>query len=385
MSANRAIAARRGWCGVVAVIVLLVAGCSSPAPQRPRAVYVRLESLVTLHPSYSRLIALDRWAATARRASAEAAVSVPAPTLRTFVTAPGEALPLPPIDAVLARVNQVTAEELDEIAADLKSRMANEISRRAQEAAHAAEERIAPQRAAILRQRDNERRQILLDSRLPITNMRLEVANLQSQSTRTQVTAEQKAQIQTQLQEVQARLEAALKAQSNRLNAVEQKHNAQLATLDRAAQGEAGREVAVLRERLAQELEAELERERARLASPVTGAAEEMTAGLRLPPVASIVQQPGQLSAEVARTDAAVRRDWVARSRAMTRNAGELSALRSELADSIARDTRTTTEALARRHGLRVVWEKPARGSVKDITERAQKWVRDYWHAREPS
>jgi hypothetical protein len=380
MSALRAIAARRVSWAAAATIAVAAAGCSAPVTHRPRVGYVRVESLVALHPSYRQLAALDRWAAAARRASGARIAPVPAPAGRTFAATPGEPLPLPPVDSVLARVNRATAEEITELTADLRARMADELARSTRDAIQAARALSAPQRTEIIRRSEDERREILLDSRLPITNMRLQVANLEFQLTRPQLTAEQKARVQTQLQDVRAKLEAAVREQSDRLEAVQHRYDVQLTAIDQAAADEAAREVVGVRERLAKELDSELERERARLTAPATGAAEQMTAGLQLPEVAPLTEPPGPLSLAAEQAAAAVRRNLSAWSSAMTTDSAELATIRRDLADAIAGDTRATIETLAQAHHWRIVWEQPKRGRVEDITDRAQKWVRDYWH-----
>jgi len=371
----------KGWLLAALGAAMAAGGCAASIPPPPRPGWARIEALMSLHPAYHQLEALREWVALARQAAKEAPPNVPAPTARTFAPLPGAALRPPEVEAALDRVKQVTAEELARIAADLELRAQDEISRRAREADRESRAQIAQRRTEILRALASDRRQVLLEARAEVQSLRLRVAALELQVGDPRTVPEEKARAQARLQKLREELATALGRQADRLDALQRRYDAQLAALDQAASQRASREVAELRERLQTELEAELDRERARLAAPVAAAAREMTLGLELPQPIPLVIAPAATGMGPPQRSAALRRQWASRSRDMSRAANDLSRLSKELADSITRDTRIAAEALARANHWRLIWTKPARGGVKDVTPQAQKWLRDYWGA----
>jgi len=360
---------------------VIAGGCASPASPPLRVGWVRIEALVALHPAYHQLAVLDQWVQSARTAAKEAPLEVPSSTSRAFAPAWGAELQPPQVEAALDRVKQVTGEELARIAADLEARAQEEIARRTREAERESQAQTAGRRTEIVQALASERRQVLLAARPQVGNLRLQVANLEAQASEPRIMPEQKAQMQARLQELRRELADALAQQSSHLDALQRRYDAQLAALDRAAAQQAAREVAEFRERLHKELEADIARERARLAAPLAAAAHEMTLGLELPQAEPAVVALGVPGQEVARTASALRRRRASWSSGIKRGAKDLSALRQQLRESIIRDTRTTAETLARANHWRLEWTKPVRGGTKDVTPQAQKWLRDYWRA----
>jgi len=376
--ASRGVLATAGLCAV-ALIVAAVSGCAKrPAPPLAAA-YADIDRLVKLHPGYPQLAAIEQWTLSERAAAKQTSPEVPAPTSHAFAPVRGADLQPPAVEAVLDRVKQVTSDEVERIAADLRSRVQIELARRTRDAVRQAQERIAGPRADILSQLGDARRWVLLDFRPQVENLRLQVTNLEVRLQFPRLLPDEAARAQAQLDSLRQELANATKAQAARLDAVQKQYGAQLAALERQASDEAGRDIAAARQRLQTEVEQEVARERERLMAPLAAAAQEMTLRLELPEVEPAVVGPGAMRQDMIAAVAspvaqASRLRW---SRDMAGGARALALLRRNLADAIRRDTVLTAQTLARAHRWRLAFTRAP--GEQDITQQAQQWLRAYW------
>jgi len=373
----RSVADSGRWLLGLAVAVCLSGGCAAPPARRLHVGYARVEALVRLHPGYPEVAALDQWQRAAAQAAGQALPAIPPPASRRFETLRGGALAPPRIEAALDRAQEVTNEELARLSAELEARARGEVARRTREAQQEAQTEEAPRRAVIAAELESRRRQVLLEFRTEVLNLRLRVQNLEREVQQPQALPVLRAQAQQQLQESRRTLTAALAEQSARLDELQKTHDAQLAALERAASERVARTITELRQRLEQERETTIARERERLAVPLEAGAEKVAAGLELPQAQAVTVSAGTFGQEIARESAAAAPRSAAWSREMSGGARELSRRRQELMDSIVRDTRVTAETLAFRHGWRLVWREEPRAT--NITPSAEKWLRAYW------
>jgi hypothetical protein len=373
----RTLAGRGRSLWAAALAGCFVAGCASPPAQRLHVGYARVEALVRLHPGYAEVAALDRWQRAATAVASQGLPAIAPPEPRTFEPVGRGALAPPRIAAALDRARQVTDEELARLSAELEARARKQVARRRREAQQKISAEDAARRAGVAAELERGRAQVLLEFRDTVFNLRLRVENLEREMQQTQAPPVLRAQAQQQLEESRRRLNATLAQQSARLDELQKKHDGELAALERAEGERVAQIITGLRQRLEQEREASLARERERLAVPLEAGAERIAAAFELPSAPAVTVSAGAFGQQIARESAAAGRRSAAWSRRVASGARDLAVRRQELADSIVEDTRATAETLALRHGWRLVWRGQA--GATDITSDAARWLRSYW------
>jgi len=363
------------------VALAAVGGCGPPAERAPRVGYARLAALAALHPSCRWASALDEWALMTHQAARDELPELPAPIAHSFLPVRGGDLEPPPVQAVLARVEQVIGQELARLAEELDARAQEQLARRARVAEREARGDSAQRRTELVRKLARERRQVLLDMRTEVHNVRLRVANLGRELDQVKLTPAARARAQERQQDLREQLAEALRRQSSRLDAVRGRYEAEFAGLQQAADERASREVAEQRRLVAAQVREELAGEHARLTAPLAAAAEQLNIALELPSAQLAEVVPGAVPEDFARASQSLRSQWGSWASNMATSANDLARRRRELMALIEDDTRATAETLARAHHWRIIWTKSGRAGETDITQHAEGWLRAHWGA----
>jgi len=379
----RAIARHLCMAALAGALLALVSvtGCASAPAPTPRVGYVRLESLVALHPGYRSIADLNLWAQDLRRAARQSAPALPAPAPHGFAPMRGGELAQPQAQEAPGRVERVIDRQLARVAQEMEARTRELLARRARDAAREAEAQDAERSLQLAREFDGERRQVLLEHRRQVFNLQLNAANLRRLLEDAESSPAERARAQERLQAAQEELRQALEHQSQQLAALERRYEERLAALRQAAAEQAAHQVADLRQSLERERERELAAERERLRAPLAAAEQRLTLELELPGAQAATAEPGAMGRDFATASAALRMASSRSSAELVGEAGNIAAARRELLDLIRQDTRAAAEALARAHNWRIEWAAPRgpREPGRDITARAEKWLRAHW------
>lgn len=363
---------------LVGVVVAAGAGCASPPARPPRVGYARLEALVPLHPGYVSIAELERWARSARTAAREAGPALSTPAALSFPPPRGGELDRPQAQAVIGRLEQLHEQELARLAQQLEQRDQAQLARRAREAAREADALDAQRRIELRREFEDGRRQVLLASRAQGFDLSVRVAELQRALAQAGP-GTVRAATQEQLQAAETQLSQASRNQAERIAVLQRRYDEQLASLRQAANAQVAREVETLRQSLVRQRAEELAAERARAAA----GRRRLTVEAALPGTQVAAVAPGALGDDLGRAADLLHSESRRWSQDEMRDAGELARRRQELLDFVRQDTRMTAEALARARNWRIEWAPPGAGrrATRDVTARAEEWLRAYWGA----